>query len=63
MCCRAGGAAWGVRVPPEEKRGAKLGLHLARVTHLAPVTVDRGHAVELLVVQLSQKLLWCFVTV
>jgi len=47
MCCKVGGIAQGVKVPLEEKCGAKLRLHLARVTRLAPMTVDRGRAVEL----------------
>lgn len=68
MCCKAGGVAQGVKVPLEEKRGAKLRLHLARVTCLAPMTVDRGHAVEPSVCSvctghvLSQKMLWYSVT-
>ena len=47
MCCKVGGVAQGVKIPLEEKHGAKLRLHLARVTRLAPMTVDHSRAVEL----------------
>lgn len=46
ICCKVGGVAQEVKVPLE-KYGAQIRLQLAHVTCLAPMTVDRGCAVEL----------------
>lgn len=47
VCCKVGGVAQEVKVALEESYGAQIRLQLAHVTCLAPMTVDRGCAVEL----------------